>query len=347
MASAKAATPSTCLTPEPAAGPGSIEPFRAPKGEAVALNAAGKIPYRAGKWDEAREKYRAAEKVDPEFLAPRLNVACSYVRQERFAEATAEVLALLDRAYVPWSREIAEAADLGALKVRPEMKQIRAAMAASAARWGEGLDQSVLFVARQRAPLKVPDGPGVFLLNPQQEIWAFSPRTRRTRQLTAEDGHVVAFAPSHDRRSLIYVTADKLVRGARPNDVALRGVSIRRLTLATMELGPPQFVDDDVRELAIHDRAVRVKRSTKGATTFRLGADGRWAEASSAAGLGEPLAKLTPTGVEAPSTDKVGDCGTASGKSGPVHGLQFQARGGPSIDLGSPFGAGLRGLPIP
>ena len=232
-------------------GPGSLDPFRAPAPRALELNAAGKLPYRQGKWDEARARYRAALAADPEFLAPKLNIACSFVRQERFAEATAEVVALVERAYVPWSREILDAADLGALKARPEMKEIQRAMAAAAARWGEGLDASVLFVARQRAPLRVPDGPGVFILNPHQEVWAYSPRTRRYRQLTTEDGHVVALARSPDRRRIVYVTAEKLVRGAGPGELALRGVRIHQLALASLAKEGEARVDEDVHRLEI------------------------------------------------------------------------------------------------
>jgi hypothetical protein len=232
-----------------APGPGSLEPFRAPAPKALELNAAGKIPYRQGKWDEARAQYRAALAADPEFLAPQLNIACSFVRQERFGEATAGVLALLDRAYVPWAREIREAADLGALKVRPEWKEIERAMAASAAKWGTELDKSEVFVARSRPPLRVPDGPGVFLLNPQQEVWAYTPRTGRYRQLTTEDGHVVALARFANR--IAYVTAEKLVRGATASDVALRGVVLHELTLATVSASPPVRVEGDVRVLTI------------------------------------------------------------------------------------------------
>ena len=206
--------PACEATDAPTTGPGSLDPFRPPAPRAVELNAAGKIPYRQGKWDEARAQYRAAEAADPEFLAPRLNVACSFVRQERFGEATAEVVALLDRAYVPWAREILDAADLGALKVRAENREIQRAMGASAARWGAAVADALPFIARQRAPLRVPDGPGVFLLNPHQEIWAYAPRTERYLQVTAEDGHVVALAPSSDGRRIVYVTAEKLVRGA-------------------------------------------------------------------------------------------------------------------------------------
>ena len=142
----------------------------------------------------ARE-YRAAETADAEFLAPRLNVACSFVRQERFSEATAEVKTLLARAYVPWGREVLEAADLGALKVHAVMPQIRAAMTEAAAAWGAGLDDAVLFVGRARAPLRIPEqGEGAFILNPHQEVYALIPETGRFRQLTAEDGRVLAFA---------------------------------------------------------------------------------------------------------------------------------------------------------
>ncbi len=256
---ASAATPGTprlaaeeCASCGPASDLGTLDPFRPPTPKAVELNAAGKVPYRQGKWEEARTQYRAALAADPEFLAPKLNVACSYVRQDRFAEATAEVVALVQRAYVPWAREVLEAADLGALKVRPERKAIEDAMAGAAARWGEDLAGSLLFIARQRAPLHVPDGPGVFILNPHQEIWAYSPRTRRYRQLTSEDGRVVAMVPSTNGRSVLYVTAEKLVRGAKPDDVALRGVAVHELTYATMTVSPPARVAGDVRRLALY-----------------------------------------------------------------------------------------------
>ncbi|HEY8925957.1 MAG TPA: hypothetical protein VIU64_16345, partial [Polyangia bacterium] len=67
-----------------AAGPpGVVDPFHVPSDEAKRLNADALIAYRQGRWDEARGQYRAAEKADPAFLAPALNVACSFVRQER------------------------------------------------------------------------------------------------------------------------------------------------------------------------------------------------------------------------------------------------------------------------
>src|SRR5262245_55504938 len=150
LAAVIAATPAppvaSCLPAAPLPGLGSGDPFRAPDPKATELNSAGKSYYREGKWEEARVVYRAAEAADPAFLAPRLNVACSFVRQERFAEATTEVEALLARAYVPWAREVLEAADLGALKPRPEMARIRNAMAAAATAWGAGLDSAVRFV---------------------------------------------------------------------------------------------------------------------------------------------------------------------------------------------------------
>src|SRR5678816_2765603 len=135
-----------CLPATAPPGLGSDDPFRPPAPKATELNSAGKSYYRDGKWEEARIEYRAATTADPTFLAPRLNVACSFVRQERLAEATAEVEALLKLAYVPWAREVLEAADLGALKPRPEMARIRRAMTAAAAAWGAGLDDAIVFV---------------------------------------------------------------------------------------------------------------------------------------------------------------------------------------------------------
>ena len=325
---AKAADP--CASDEPAPGPGSLEPFRPPAPGAVELNAAGKIPYRQGKWDEARAQYRAAEAADPEFLAPKLNVACSFVRQDRFAEATAEVVALLERAYVPWAKEILDAADLGALKTRPEEKEIQRAMAASAARWGEGLEQSVLFVARQRPPLHVPDGPGVFILNPHQEVWAFTPRTRRYRQLTTEDGHVVALARSPDGRRIAYVTAEKLVRGARPDDIVLRGVAVHSLELATMATTPAAPLEGDVRRLEIFSNLYVNVPDGRHQRLYRDNGAGALIPAGLGGKLVSPVVTLTGTGVEPTSRGLLGNpC--------PL----------PETATKTSKGAGLSGLPIP
>ena len=255
-----------CLPAPTLPGLGVVDPFRPPDPKATELNSAGKSYYRDGKWEEARIEYRAAETADPTFLAPRLNVACSFVRQERFAEATAEVEALLARAYVPWAREVLEAFDLGALKPRPEMARIRRAMTAAAAAWGADLDDAVLFVGRARAPLKIPaTGPCFFILNPHQEVYAFLPTTGRFRQLTSEDGRVLALLRTPDRRRVVYVTAEKLIRGAKDDDVALRGVAIGELTLATMTAEPPIRVAGDVR---------RVELAAVGAmVTFRIDGD--------------------------------------------------------------------------
>jgi hypothetical protein len=256
----------TCLPSTPPPGLGAVDPFRAPDPKATELNTAGKTYYRDGKWEEARIEYRAAEAADPTFLAPRLNIACSFVRQERFAEATAEVEALLARAYVPWAREVLEAFDLGALKPRPEMARIRRAMTASAAAWGADLDDAVLLVGRARAPLKIPaTGPGFFILNPHQEVYAFLPTTGRFRQLTNEDGRVLALLRSPDRRRIVYVTAEKLIRGAKDDDLALRGVALGELTLATMTAEPPIRIAGDVRRLEL--------AAVGAMTTFRIEGD--------------------------------------------------------------------------
>jgi hypothetical protein len=349
-----------CASGGPAPGPGALDPFRAPAPKALELNAAGKAPYREGRWEEARAQYRAALEADPAFLAPRLNIACSFVREERFADATREALALVDGAYVPWAREILEAADMGALKVRPEMKTIEAAMATAATRWGAELDESVLFVARKQAPLRVPDGPGVFLLNPQQEVWAYTPRTQRYRQLTAEDGHVVAFGRSFDRKSIVYVTAEKIARGAKPDDRALRGVAVRLLTLATMALGPRHPIDGDVRELEIYGRMLADATAgrlwpmpvvaVRAGRLLLLRPDGTLIESGGGVKLETPEAKLTAQGVARPVAGVRESCGTltaAAGEAGEPPGLRFSPAAGKPVRISAPFGAGLFGLPLP
>jgi hypothetical protein len=219
----------------PEAGPGALDPFRPARPDAAALNREGKSLYQKGQFAEARARYRAALAADPDFLAPALNVACSFVRQERFAEATAEVEALLARSYMPWSAEILAAADLGALKVRPEWASIARAFEGARRIWAQGLPDDVLFVGRTHAPLGYGGSPsGVFVLGPRQEVFAWSPRTLRTRQLTAEEGRVLALlpAPAHGAHAqAAYVVAEKVLR-AGGVATALRGV-----TLVVVDLG--------------------------------------------------------------------------------------------------------------
>jgi hypothetical protein len=344
-------TGALCLPAVP--GPGVTDPFRPPDPKATALNAAGKTLYRQEKWEAARAQYRAAEAADATFLAPRLNVACSFVRQERFKEATDEVRALLDKAYVPWAREVLEAADLGALKVQPQMVEIRRALAAAAASWGAGLEDSLIFVARQRPPLHVPPtGPGEFILNPHQEVYAFTPSSGRFRQLTAEDGHVLAVARTPDRRRFLYVTGEKLVRGARPDDLALEGVALHELTLATMTTAPPIPIAGSLRRLEIsatpRGLALRIDGDRAGGR-FVIGAGNTLVPAGSSSA--PVLAVLTARGaLLAPPTATTGVCqveareikASQSGRA-----IVVSARGRIPRQIGETLGAGLVGLPIP
>jgi hypothetical protein len=352
---ARAATP--CLAATPLPGPGSAAPFRPPETRATELNAAGKSLYREGKWEEARAQYRAASAADPDFLAPRLNVACSFVRQERFREATAEVVALIERAYVPWAREVLEAADLGALKVRPEMAEITRALAGAAARWGGDLDDGLLYVARQRPALRIPpEGAGVFILNPHQEIWAFTPSTGRYRQLTAEEGHVLALARAPNGRSIAYVTAEKLVRGTSPANVALRGVVVHQLALATMALGPPARIDGDVRRLEISSPGaaggfvLRIEGDRQ-SRAFALEASGSLRPWPQAGRVGAPLVVLTGRGAAPGGVRRFGGgCPLVAREAAGSGGIPIVVVGPPAgkprpIESGA--AAGLAGLPIP
>jgi len=344
-----------CLPQKPTAGAGVVDPFRAPDSQATELNAAAKVLYRQGKWEEARTEYRAAEAADPTFLAPRLNVACSFVRQERFAEAVTEVRALIDRAYVPWSREVLEAADLGALKVQPQMAELRGALATAAAVWGAGLDESVIFVGRLRAPLHVPlAGAGEFILNPHQEVFAFTPSTGLYRQLTSEDGHVLAVALAPDRRRIVYVTAGKLVRGAKPDAVALDGVAVGELTLATMTADPAIPIAGAVRRIEIagtpHGFAYRIEgERTNG--RFVVGATRTLVPLGGAKLPGVPLAVLTAGGtLPVASVAVPGGCPVVARdrkSAGGGRAIVLSAPGQPARTVGGQFGAGLSGLPLP
>jgi hypothetical protein len=348
-----AAKGTACLAATPQSGPGVADPFRPPAEAATKLNADAKVLYRQGKWEEARAQYRAAEAADPSFLAPRLNVACSFVRQERFDEAVAEVKALLDRAFVPWSREVLEAADLGALKVQPQMAEVNRALVAAAKAWSADLNESVIFVGRLRAPLRVPtEGAGEFILNPHQEVFAFIPANGRFRQLTAEDGHVVAVAVARESGRIAYVTAEKLVRGTKPGTVTLDGVAIGQLEFATLKPAPPIRIAGGVRRIEI--------RATHGSFMLRIEGE-RMSGVYYLAGRGlEPLGRtlqlsrphavLTAAGASPTAATIPADCRIVARdvkSSDGGRAIELSLHGRPVRTIGGGQGAGLAGLPLP
>jgi hypothetical protein len=338
-------------------GPGVTDPFHLPTDAAKQLNADALAFYRQGKWEEARQKYRAAEAADPQFLAPALNVACSFVRQERFADAVAEVKRLLDTAYLPWSDELATAADLGALKVRPEGKALRAIVEDDRKRWAEGLSLDVLFVARTRAPLKLgnagADAAGTFVLGPRQEVFAWSPRTRRYRQLTSEQGRVLLLGRSRDGGRIAYATGEKLilVPGQPPR---LRGVVVKELDLGTLAVLGEARASGDLGRLEIlpagpSSFAYRIDPGAGKGMTFAL-REGVL-EPAPAPRMARAVASLTGKGASAIGAQALRDCrgtitDTRPAKAAPPS-IEVRPAAGAPFVISGPFGGGLAGLPIP
>jgi hypothetical protein len=224
-------------------------PGRVASAAARDLNRAGKELYRERRFEEARAKYRAAMDADPVFVDPVLNVACSYARQERFGEAAREASALVERAFVPWGREVLEATDLATLHVRAEWERVRSALAASASAWGRSARDGLLFVGRTQPAVDL-RRMGVLVIQPYQEIFAWLPETGAYRQITAENGRVLAFVRSLDGRTIAYITGGKLVRkpGVPPR---LRRLAVRTLDLGTMTLSDPVTLKHDLTRLEL------------------------------------------------------------------------------------------------
>lgn len=346
-----------CPASEVMPGSGVADPFHVPSDAAKQLNADALAFYRQGKWEEARQKYRAAEAADPQFLAAALNVACSFVRQERFADAVTEVKRLLDTAYLPWSEELATAADLGALKVRPEGKGLRAILDEDRKKWSEGLSDDVLFVARTRAPLKLgnagADAGGTFVLGPHQEVFAWSPRTRRYRQLTSEQGRVLLLARSHDGRRIAYVTGEKLLL-APGEPPRLRGVVVKEMELATLSVIGEARASADLGRLEILQAgpsfAYRIDPNAGKGLTFRL-RDGQL-EPAPAPRTAKPVATLTGKGAAAIGGVALPGCAGTTNDARPTAKaatsvVEVHPVGRPPLVISGPFGGGLAGLPIP
>jgi hypothetical protein len=230
--------------------PGSAQVAHLPPQEAMNLNREGKGLYRDGRFAEARAKYQRAKELDPDFLAPWLNLACTYAREDRFAEATEQAVALIRHAYVPGAREVMEAADLGVLQIRPqELAKLKSALAQASTDWSKAAQEGFVFVARTQPPVKL-EGQGILVLGMNQEIYAWLPRSGHYLPLTAEDGRVLALARSPDGRRIVFVRAGRLVRAAGQADL-LRGLGVRQLDLASMALGPVVELPGDVRQITL------------------------------------------------------------------------------------------------
>jgi hypothetical protein len=342
------ACPASAPAPD---GSGFAAVAKLPTEPAMRLNSEGKQLYRQERWAEAREKYRAALAADPDFLSAQLNVACSFSRQGRYAEAADEAAALIGRAFVPWNREVNEAADLGILQDQAVYAKVQAARSEAAARWGKLVRDGVLFVARTKPPLSV-SGQGVLVLGLSQEIFAWIPETGRYLQVTAEDGRVLAYAVSPDGRRIAYLLAGKLVRA--PGQAALlRGLSLRVLDVPTMSPGKTVPVPGDLKKVQLGFSATPYLKVTDGAsraTSLAL-RDDRLESAGPAQGSHGESVEVSGSGVE-PHKQRVprANCGFTLAPQKDSSGLWrilISRSGGKPYPLDTRYGAGLAGLPFP
>ena len=340
--------PAIRATPD---APGLVAVARLPNAEAMRLNSEGKQLYRQERWQEARAKYAAALAADPEMYSARLNLACAFSRQGRYAEAAQEAARLTQQCFVPWDREVEEAADLAILQDQPVYPTLQAARAEAARAWGEKVRGGVYFVARTRPPLKV-EGEGTLVLGLSQELFAWMPRSGRYFQLTAEDGRVLAAAPSADGRHVVYMLAGKLVR--QPGSPALlRGLSARVLEIPTMTLGPKVSLPMDVRQVQVWYSG-RAEMKVVDADGKNLGLRLAGKELLPSAEARRPSnargVVLTTSGV-APASTRHQERGCAfalaqeKGKDG-IWRVRVSRPGGKPFVLDTQYGSGLMGMPF-
>jgi len=339
-----AATVCPALSPAPGAlGVSAVG--KVPAAAAMQRNSDGKQLYRQERWEEARGKYRAALAADPDFLAAELNVACSFSRQERYAEAADEAIQLIRTAFVPWNREVHEAADLAILQDQSVYAKLEAASAEAARTWGAEALRGVPLVARTKPPLKV-SGEGVLVLGLNQEAFAWVPETGRFLQLTAEDGKVLALAVSDSGQRMVYVLGGKLVRAPGRPDL-LRGLSVRVLDLATSTPGKPIPLPGDVAKVQLSYAAHPTVRlfGESSAATFEI-VDAELHARS--APMPARSVELTPSGVKPTERHLKKPCPmTLSPWRDEKIGWRIRVRtSGKTSVLDTRYGAGLLGLPF-
>jgi hypothetical protein len=343
-----AACPASAPAPD---APGFTAVAKLPAAEAMRLNSEGKQLYRQERWSEARERYRAALAAEPDFLGAQLNIACSFSRQGRYTEAADATATLIGRAYVPWNRETLEAADLGILQDQPVYAKVQAARTQAAVNWGKTVRDGAFFVARTRPPVRVV-GQGVLVLGLSQEIFAWIPETGRYLQVTAEDGRVLAYAVSPDRRRIALLLAGKLVRSPG-QDALLRGLSLRLLDISTMSLGKAVPIPGDVKKVQLWFAtapALKVTDVSSNTTLLAL-VDDRLESASPATRSRGEFVEVTGSGVE-PGKRRVARAHcrfqlTSQKDSTGLWRVLVSRFGSKPFTLDARYGAGLAGLPFP
>lgn len=342
-----------CPTHTPVPGSSGLEAVaNLPAADAMRLNGEGKQLYRQERWAEAREKYRAALIADPDLLGAQLNLACSFSRQGLYAEAADEVVKLIRQAFVPWNRETVEAADLAILQDHEVYAKVQEARSEAAASWGKAVRDGIFFVARTKPPLNVA-GQGVLALGLNQELFSWIPETGRYFQMTAEDGRVLAYAVSPDRRRVAYLLAGKLVREAGQTDV-LRGLSLRVLDLPTMSPGKSVAIPGNVQKVQLWFSSAPMLSVTDSSTKTVLLklTDDRLDTALGALPPGRAESvELSVLGVE-PAQRRVAraHCGFTLGPqkdSGGVWRIMVSCPKNKTFRLNTRYGAGLTGLPFP
>jgi hypothetical protein len=337
--------------------PGPAQVAHLPPQEAMNLNREGKVLYREGHFAEAGAKYQLAKQLDPDFLAPWLNLACAYARADRFAEATEQAVALIRHAYVPGARDVMEAADLGALQIRPqELAKLKSALAQASTDWSKAAQTGFFIVARTQPPVKL-EGQGILVLGMNQEIYAWLPRAGRYLPITAEDGRVLAFVRSPDGRRIVFVRAGRLVRAAGQTDL-LRGLGVRQLDLASMALGPVVELPGDVRQITLWPAgrdAVELEVAGPVGASSKFLFDGQKLEPArtihrrfsagtqpvilTAAGVAPTRRVATEAGCSFSARDELDGNG--------LPGIHISGGTGKGFFLDARHGAGLDGLPFP
>ena len=336
-----------CPAPSPTPGALGVSAVgRVPETAAMQRNNDGKQLYRQERWEEARGKYRAALAADPDFLGAQLNIACSFSRQQRYIEAADEAAKLIRTAFVPWNREVREAADLGILQDQSVYAKLEEEAAEAARAWGAEALRGIPLVARTKPPLKV-TGEGVLVLGLNQEAFAWVPQTGRFVQLTAEDGRVLALAVSDSGQRMVYVLGGKLVRAPGRPDL-LRGLSVRVLDLATSTPGRPIPLPGDVAKVQISYASHPTVRlfGESSATTFEVADAGLQA---TSARMPARSVELAPSGVKPAEEHVKKPCPMmlSPWRDGKATWRIRVGKSGNTSVLDTRYGAGLFGLPFP
>jgi hypothetical protein len=263
VATTSTTTPTPPSLPEPAPAPvaapappppvaiGMQDPFARMNRKSYRTLKAGWRALGKQRFDEARTAFHTVVLAQPDHTDARFLELKAAALAGDFAAVPALWRDLLARDFVTFARRLDSAQELAPLRASKQWPELIAIRAELEARYGKGLDQGLVFVARShlRSGPLFAEGSNRAKLDLDQEVYHLDPASGRIRRLTDTGGRVVAIHRDPDHKQLLLVMADALAR--IDNGMVFSKPQVAFIALETLERWGPRPIEADAAAIEL------------------------------------------------------------------------------------------------